>query len=72
MKLNNKAYDTLKWISMILLPATATFIGAVGSYVGWNATDTVVYILVAFNTFMGTLLGISNLQYHSDKDTSQH
>lgn len=67
MKLTNKTYDILKWIALILLPATATFIGAVGGYVKWEYTDLIVYILVAFDTFMGTLLGISNINYKKDR-----
>lgn len=65
--LNNKVYDVLKWVTLILLPATATLIGAIGGYVDWALTDLVVYIIVSVTTFLGTILGISTLQYNKEE-----
>lgn len=66
MLLKDRHYDILKWIALVLLPAIATLIGAIGGYVNWQHTDLVVYCLVAFNTFLGTILGISTINYNKD------
>ena len=63
MKLNNHLYDILKWIALIVLPATATLYGALAPTWGWPYAEQIVYTITAVDTFLGTLLGISNLQY---------
>lgn len=68
MKLDNKTYDILKWIAQILIPATATLVGAIGGHLEWAPTDTVVFCMVAFDTFLGTILGISSYNYSKGED----
>lgn len=65
--LSNKAYDILKWIVIIFIPALATLIGAIGGYINWVHTDLIVYVLIAVDTFFGTLIGVSTVQYNSKK-----
>lgn len=65
--LSDKTYDYLKWIALVLIPAVATLIGAIGGYVQWENTDLTVYVLVAVDTFIGTLLGVSTVQYNQNK-----
>lgn len=75
MKLSNKAYDVLKWICMVFLPAAITLFGVIGKTLGWSCTDTVLTIAVAFNTFLGSILGISNVSYRrslEDGDSNEH
>lgn len=64
MKLSNNAYDVLKWIALIFLPALAVFYGAVGPVWNWFEPDKVVYTIVAVDTFLGALLGVSTAQYN--------
>jgi len=69
--INNKTYDYLKYIALIFIPALTAFIGTVGLTLNWQYTDVTVVIMTAFNTFLGTLLGISTNQYNkkeSDKN----
>jgi hypothetical protein len=66
MKLNDKVYDVLKWIALIFLPALAVFYGAVGPVWGWFRSDDVVFTIVAVDTFLGALLGISTAQYNKE------
>lgn len=64
MIFNNKAYDILKCISAVVLPALATLILAIGQI--WNVTAWTVPIgatIAAVATFMGAILGISSIQY---------
>ena len=63
MQFNNKAYDILKWIALVLLPACATLYGSLAPTWGWPFVDEIVYTITAVDCFLGCLLGISNLQY---------
>lgn len=66
MKLNDKVYDVLKWIALIFLPAFAVFYGAVGPVWDWFRPDDVVFTIVAVDTFLGALLGVSTAQYNKE------
>ena len=66
MKLNDKVYDILKWIVMIVLPAIATLYSALASVWGWPYSQEVVTTLAAVTTFLGALLGISAMEYYHD------
>lgn len=67
--LNNKAYDVLKWLVMIALPAIAVFIKSVGLEIGFANPDEVVTILNAITALLGALIGVSSYQYgKGDKD----
>ena len=66
MKLNNTVYDILKWVALVVLPALATLYGALAPTWGWPFAEQIVYTITAIDTFLGALLGISNLQYKLD------
>ena len=63
MKLSNKAYDVLKWIAMIALPATGTLYFALASIWGLPYGEQIVGTITAIDAFLGALLGISAVQY---------
>ena len=63
LKMKNSVYDALKWVALIALPALATLYGALASTWGWPYAEQIVYTITALDTFLGALLGISNLQY---------
>lgn len=71
MIFNNKVYDALKWIALILLPALATLYGALAPTWGWPYAEQIVYTITAIDTFLGALLGISNLQYKIEEGDSE-
>ena len=64
--MNNKTYDKLKWIAMIVIPAVATLVGTIGVSVGWTQTDLAVTIITAIGAFLGTVLGVSNQNYNKN------
>lgn len=66
MKLSNKTYDILKWIAMVAIPAFLTFYGVIGATCDIPYTQEVLTIGAAFNTFLGTLLGISTSKYNKE------
>lgn len=63
MKMNDKTYDVLKWIAMIVLPAVATLYFTLASIWGLPYGEQVVGTITAVDTFLGALLGISNAKY---------
>lgn len=63
MKMPNKVYDILKWIAQIALPALATLCVAVGSIWNLSYIDQIVGTIIAIDTFLGVILGISTMQY---------
>ena len=74
MKLSNKAYDILKFICIVFLPALGTFIFAISKIWGWPPyAENIVGTLSAISVFIGALIGISTMQYNKDqgKDGSE-
>lgn len=63
MKMSNKVYDVLKWIAMVVLPALGTLYFALAGIWGFPYGEQVVGTIVAIETFIGTVLQISNVQY---------
>lgn len=67
MKLNDRIYDVLKWVVMIVLPSVATLYAALAPVWGWPRPDDVVLTLNAVTAFAGAILGISTAQYNKTK-----
>lgn len=65
--LPSKAYDILKWVVLVFLPALTTLVGVVGQVLNLANMEIVLTIMVAVTTFLGTLLGVSNAQYKASK-----
>jgi hypothetical protein len=61
--LNNKTYDTLKWIAQIFLPALATLYGALSALLGLPLGAEIVGGIIAFDAFLGVLLQLSTKSY---------
>ena len=61
--LNNKVYDVLKWITLVFLPALTTLTGVILNCFNIDCTDIVLTIMTAVTTFMGAILGISNILF---------
>lgn len=67
MKLSDTTYDFLKWMLMIVVPALITLISSLGTIYGWD-TNTITLTIAAIATFLGVITGISNSNYHKNKD----
>lgn len=67
MKLPNKAYDILKWIAQILLPAVATLYFALAQIWGFPYGEEIVGTISAIDVFLGVCLGISTMQYNKEQ-----
>lgn len=64
MKLSNKAYDTLKFIAMIALPAVGALYFALAGIWGLPYGEEIVGTITAIDAFLGALLGLSTAQYN--------
>lgn len=66
--MNNKAYDILKWIAMLFLPALGTLYFALAGIWGFPYGEQIVGTITAVDTFLGVILGISTAQYNKRVD----
>ena len=64
LMLNNKVYDILKYIALIVLPALATLYFAISSIWGLPYGEQIVGTITAVDCFLGALLGISTNLYN--------
>ena len=70
MKLNNKTYNVLKWVALIVLPALATLYAVLSATWGLPFGEQIPATITAVDTFLGALLGISTSQYNKTKKAS--
>lgn len=61
--MNNKTYDILKRVALIVIPALATFVNAVGIVWGVPYTTEATATITAFGVFLGAALGVSSANY---------
>lgn len=68
MKLPDKVYDVLKYCAMIVLPAISTLYLALAGI--WNLPfgEQISGTIMAIDTFLGVLLGISSANYNKNKE----
>lgn len=66
--MNNKVYDILKWVAMIVLPALATLYLGLSNVWGLPYGEEVSTTITLVNTFLGTVLMISTNQYNKRVD----
>lgn len=65
MYLKTSLYTLLKWLTIIVLPALATFIVVISKIWGWADLGTMIsQTITAVATFLGTILCISNYNYY--------
>lgn len=67
MKLNDKVYDALKWVVMIVLPAMATLYTTLGGIWNLPLLDQIPPTLTAIATFLGAVCMISSASYKKGK-----
>lgn len=66
MKLPNEVYDVLKWVVMLLLPAIATLIVVVGKIWGFDLAPKISETIIAVDTALGAVIGISTINYNKE------
>lgn len=66
--MTNSLYDTMKWVTTILLPALGTLYFAVAQIWGLPAAEQVVGTITAVVTFLGVVLGLSTRAYNNSDE----
>ena len=66
MKLNDKIYDILKWVALVVLPAIATLYTALAGVWGLPYAQEIPATITAIDLFIGALLGVSTAQYNKE------
>lgn len=68
MKLSNTWYDRLKWVVLVLLPAVGALYFSLAGWWGFPKVEEVVGTLAVVATFLGSLIGVSTLQYNKTQE----
>lgn len=66
MNMSNKTYDVLKYIAQIVLPAVGTLYAALSGIWGFPYGEQIVGSILAVDTFLGAILGISSAKYNKN------
>lgn len=69
--MSNKVYDILKFIAQIVLPALATLWFTVAKIWGLPYIAEITGTLVAIDTFLGAILGISTVFYNKSLEIDE-
>lgn len=64
MKMNNRLYDVLKYIAQIVLPALGALYFGLSKIWGLPYSTEIVGTIAVLDTFLGTLLGLSTMNYN--------
>lgn len=70
--MSDRAYDILKWIAQIALPAIATCYFTLAQLWHWPNADLVVGTITAVDALLGCLLGISTEIYKNKKEGEEN
>lgn len=65
--LGNKAYDILKWVALIALPAFGALYYTIAGIWGLPNASEVVGTVTAVDTCLGLLLGLSTKSYNNSE-----
>ena len=67
--MSNKAYDVLKKVAQVWLPALGTLYFALASIWGLPYGEAIVGTITAVDAFLGAVLGISTHLYNKKQGT---
>ena len=65
--MNDKTYNVIKWVVIIVLPAFSSLVGGLGKAYGWADTDLAVLTINAVTVFFGAVTGASVLNYNKQQ-----
>lgn len=68
MKLSNRTYDWLKWVSMIAIPSVEAFWLTVGKVWCFPHLTEIGTTIAAVGVLIGALIGVSSQNYWDDID----
>ena len=65
MKLSNRTYDILKWIALVVIPASATLVLTVGKIWGLPYYDNIGATISAVGLFIAAIIGVSSKDFYA-------
>lgn len=65
--LPNRAYDVLKWVALIVLPAIGVLVQTLGPVWGWTWADPAATTINAVALTIGVIIGASTLKARASK-----
>ena len=60
----DKAYDVLKWVGLVVLPALSLFVGTVGPAWGWTHVDAIVTTLNALGIRVTSIQDVTPIPHN--------
>lgn len=66
--LSNKAYDALKFVALVFLPAAGALYFGLSQIWGFPNGEEVVGTITLLDVFLGSILKLSNRQYNNSED----
>lgn len=67
--LPDKVYNAIKWLLIIVIPASELLLTTLTKAWGWNIPlEAIIITMTALQTFFGTILGISTKAYNKTKE----
>lgn len=67
MKMNDKLYDILKWVSLVALDALGVAYKGLAECWGWGFGTEVMTTCAILSALIGTLIGVSSVAYHKQE-----
>lgn len=64
MKLSNRTYDILKWVALVVIPASATLVLTVGKIWGLPYYDNIGATISAIGLFIAAIIGVSSKDFY--------
>lgn len=64
MKLENRTYDILKWVALVVIPASATLVLTVGKIWGLPYYDNIGATISAIGLFIAAIIGVSSKDFY--------
>ncbi len=64
MQFDNRTYDLLKWVALVVLPGLGSLYAALAQMWGWPYVEEVPGTLQAICFFLGALIGVSTASYN--------
>lgn len=65
MKLSNGTYDILKWVALVVIPASATLVLTVGKIWGLPYYDNIGATISAVGLFIAAIIGVSSKDFYA-------
>lgn len=68
IKFENRVYDVLKWMCLVVLPAIAVIYNTLSSVWHWPYANEVSKTITAVCVFIGSLIGVSTVAYNKSHE----